>query len=317
MTTLVITGSHATPAEALIEQLPATVRLRRVGSPDSPKWKRYDWSSLADLVRLPRLIYKFKQELQLINADLVLSFGGYQAVPVCLAAKLLKIPIVIHEQTFGAGLASRLTALVAAKIAISWKSSRGYFPADKTVLTGNPIRQALVQVRRRPGNVLYFSGGGQGSEVLNRALKPILPRLLQQFTVYHAYGRQSPLLKHKNYLAKPYFSAPELANIYSRASLAIGRAGINTVTELSYWGLPALLVPLPYTQKNEQEKNAAYMDKLGLAVVLEQARLTPQSLFKTINLALAQLPRSGRTRYPHERVRRAAKNIYRLCSNWL
>jgi len=319
---LVITGSHPTPAQALMEQLPKDLPAQagwtvfQLSSATGPKFKRYDWfGSLVGGVRLPGLVWQVKRKLQLIKAELVISFGGFSSVPVVLAAKLLHLPIIIHEQTFGAGLASRLTARVADRIAVSWKSSLKYFPRNKIVLTGNPVRQTILKVRRRPEKVLYFSGGSQGAQIINQTLEPLLPELTKKFMVYHQYGRLPRPAGRKNYVTKSYFSVDELAQIYSRCRLAIGRAGINTVTELAYLKIPAVLVPLPHTQKNEQAINAHYLKKLGLAVVLPQDQLTPASLLGAIN-QVDRLPQTRRgLGFPRSRVMNAASNLFRLCSS--
>ncbi len=313
MTNIVITGSHLTPAQALIEQLPGGWRVHRLGSPTSPKFKRYDlWGSTWSLFKLPGLIWQTKATLQKISADIVVSFGGYPAVPVCLAAKLLNIPIVIHEQTFGVGLSSKITAKLAQKIAVSWKSSLKHFPQSKTILTGNPIRKVITSVKRRPENVLYITGGGQGSQIINQTLKPILSDLTKRFMVYHQYGKLARPAGRENYVAKSYFNSRELAKIYTRAQLVIGRAGINTVTELAYLKIPTVLIPLPYTQKKEQDVNARYLEKLGLAVVLPQNQLTPESLLEAVDRA-KNLPQTRHgLGFPRARVRDAAKKLGRL-----
>lgn len=315
MTKLVITGNHLTPAEALIEQLPKGWRVHKLGSVGGPKFKRYDWwGSLRGLVKLPGLIWQAKTKLQLIKAKLVVSFGGYSAVPVCLAAKILKIPLLIHEQTFAAGLASKITGRLADVIAISWKSSRRNFPKLKTVLTGNPLRREILRVKRRPQPVIYITGGHQGSRVINKTVESVLPRLLQQFTVYHQFGQgRPPEFKDKRYISQRYFDVKTLAQIYSRAQLVVGRAGINTVTELAYLKLPAVLIPLPYTQRLEQDVNARYLKKLGLAVILLQEQLTPAALLLAITQAKSlSRTRSGAGGFPRARVREAAKKLCRL-----
>jgi len=313
MIKLVITGNHLTPAEALIEQLPRDLKVYKLGDLNGPKFKRYDWwHSVWGLFKLPGLILKAKAKLRKISAAVVVSFGGYSAVPVVWAAKILKIPILIHEQTFAAGLASKITGRLADVIAISWESSRQNFPKLKTVLTGNPLRGEILRVKRRPQPVIYITGGHQGSRVINKTVEQILPQLLQQFTVYHQHGKLPRPAVCEHYVTKAYFSAGELAKIYSQASLVIGRAGINTVMELAYLKIPAVLIPLPYTQRLEQDINARYLEKLGLAVILPQDRLTPASLLTAIGKASSLPQTSPGSGFPYVRVREAAKKLCRL-----
>lgn len=313
MTKVVITGNHLTPAEALVEQLPRNLKVYKLGDLDGPKFKRYDWwHSLWGLVKLPGLILKARARLRKIAAAVVVSFGGYSAVPVVWAAKILKIPILIHEQTFAAGLTSKITGRLADVIAISWESSRQNFPKLKTVLTGNPLRREILGVKRRPQPVVYITGGHQGAKVINDTVERILPQLLQQFTVYHQYGQLPRPAAREHYVTKAYFSAGELAKIYSQASLVIGRAGINTVTELAYLKIPAVLIPLPYTQRLEQDVNARYLEKLGLAVILPQDRLTPAALLSAVAQAKSLPGTSPGSEFPDVRVRAAAKKLCRL-----
>ncbi|MBU2051923.1 glycosyltransferase [Patescibacteria group bacterium] len=314
MTKIVITGSHLTPALALTEQLPTNWRAYELGEDDSPRFRRYDWwGSALGLFKLPGLVWKTTSKLQLIKPAVVVSFGGYSAVPVCLAAWWLKLPLLIHEQTFGVGLATKITSRLASQVAISWQSSRGYFSAKKTVLTGNPVRKAILNLTRSPRPVILITGGHQGSLVINQAIGPILHRLLKRFTVYHQYGLSQPEeLTHPRYHAQRWFNTQELARIYSKARLVVGRAGINTVTELAYLKLPAVLIPLPYTQRGEQLRNALYLKSLGLAVILPQAKLTPGNLHQAIIRANSKLPRNPKVNFPARRVATAAQSLYQL-----
>lgn len=317
MIKLLITGSHQTPAQALIEQLPRKWIVFQLDNRDGPKFKRYDWwGSLKDSWRLPGLIWQFKNQLQLVKPNVVISFGGYGSVPVVAAAKLLRLPIIIHEQTFSAGLASRFTGYLAEVIAISWLSSRRCFPQGKTVLIGNPLRQKIINLVRKPKNSLYITGGNQGSRAINQVIEPILPQLVKEFTVYHQFGlNQPPAYKDRRYISRPYFSVGQLAQIYAQARLVVGRSGINTVTELGFLRIPSVLIPLPFTQKNEQAVNAHYLEKLGLAVVLPQERLTPANLLAALDQA--QKLRPSKIKFPRERVKNAAQRLFKLCSNLL
>lgn len=314
MKTIVFTGNHLTPAQAVKEQLPDSIKVIDVVDNTSPKFKRYDWwGSFWDLWRLPQAVLKAKARLQAVKAEAVVSFGGYSAVPICLAAKILGRPVLIHEQTFSAGLASRLTAWTATKIAVSWRSSFKLFRPEKTVLTGNPVRQAVLKVKRRPFDLIYICGGHQGARAINSAVLTLIPELVKNYQVYHQFGlNQPPAFKHARYISRRFFPLEELVRIYAKAKVVVSRAGINTVTELGYLKIPAVLIPLPYTQAGEQEKNARYLESLGLAVVLTQEKLTPASLSLAISRA-EKLSGSGlKKTFPRQRVEQAADKICRL-----
>jgi len=318
---IVLTGSHLTPALALKAKLQQHAwQVIELEIP-SPKFNRHQPILAAlSLIKLLLSFFRAYQSLLKIKPRLVVSFGGYAALPVCVAAKLLNLPLIIHEQTFRAGLTSRLTALLADKVAISWPSSRPCFPKSKTILTGNPIRRELLDLKPKKLKSIYITGGHQGSKVINETVADILPQLLENFTVYHQFGLiQSELayekqqeFKHPRYILKRWFSAPELAKIFQQVDLVISRSGVNTITELAYLQLPAVLIPLTTAQKNEQITNARFLESLGLAIILPQAELNPSQLLRVIKTALKQLPRQTSLTFDHSLIRSAADNLYQL-----
>ena len=347
--TIVLTGTNLTPAWALMEQLHKhgykIVYLGRSRSMLDSRQPAAEKQLLADTpvefhplltVRWPWAALTlgwslFEAVVYLIKhkALAVVSFGGNVALPVALAAKFIGIPLVIHEQTFGAGLTSRLTAPLAKFIAISWPESRRFFPAKKTVLIGNPLRLAVVAAKRKkPGNkklTLYITGGNQGSLTINTAVTQILPELLKHYQIYHQFGlvqhealwlKQSrwaatlPEKLKKNYYLKRWFSSEELTEILALRPLVIGRAGANTITELSFLNLTAVIIPLPTAAKNEQLTNARYLEKRGLALVLPQNRLNPESLKAAISRAQKTLPLKTKSAAPA--VSAASDKLYQL-----
>lgn len=247
--------------------------------------------------------------LRTIRPDAVLSFGGYLSVPVVIAAWLFNVPILIHEQTTTSGLANRIASRFARKIAISFPSSTLDFSQQKVVMTGNPIRRGILLVKRVPQKrpLVYITGGNQGSQVINRAIGRILSKLLLRFSVVHQTG----FLDYKFFAAKKkklntslknhykpiaVVSPDKVGHIYRQASLVISRAGANTVLELAAVGVPAILIPIPWTERGEQEKNARLLESTGLARILPQAHLTPRRLWSMIsNMIGSPPPRGART----------------------
>lgn len=236
-----------------------------------------------------------------IKPDVLLSFGSYVSVPVALAAWILRIPIVIHEQTAGSGLANRIIAVLARFAAISFEGSREYFPENKIVFTGNLIRKKFFEIGRKKKNaalsakkpVIYITGGSRGSQTVNSAVLGILPRLLNIARVYHQTGwidfqkmkgaaQKLPKDLRGNYEIKATYSPLEVERIYSLADIVVSRSGANTVSELAAVGTPSILIPIPWSQSDEQEKNAALLQKLGAARLLRQEDLTPDKLFSSI-----------------------------------
>ena len=234
--------------------------------------------------------------------------------------KIKRVPLLIHEQTFASGLTSRLTSILANKIAVSWPESLVYFPRRKTVLTGNPIRQEFLKLHfRSPSSrqAIYITGGHQGSLVINRAIALILPDLVKRYQVYHQFGLAQdqttwPEFTHQNYVVKPWFEPQELAQILTPNCLVIQRSGINIVTELAWLNQRAILIPLTTAQPNEQLTNAKFLRSLGLALILPQPKLTSNSLQKAIRVAFKILPQSSQRRLDRSLIRQATAKLFIL-----
>ena len=251
--------------------------------------------------------------LKKINPDLIISTGGYVTLPVCLVGYFLKIPVYIHEQTSQVGLTNLITSKVATKVFIAFKSSQKYFPKKKTIFTGNLIRAILfskpkktpltqaVQKMVKAKNkypIIYISGGGLGSHKLNIIIRQMLPYLIQKYQVIHQtgdiqqyqdyeilYKEQQKLatdLKSRYYPTK-WVKEEEIGFIFKNVDMFIGRAGANTVYELGVFGIPSILIPIPWVTHNEQYHNAQALKKIGLGVILPEGELTPEKLFFTIN----------------------------------
>lgn len=271
--------------------------------------RRFTRYTLTSFLKLPVGFYQAFRILNKIKPDVILSFGGYLSVPVGLAAAFLKIPLVIHEQTLEIGFANKILSPLAKKICISWQSSKGYFPKSKTILTGNPIKIDTLKIindKKTSNNppLIYITGGSAGSHAINELLGNSLEKLLEKYAIFHQTGdsriyndfEKLTLIKNnlkkkdfKSYTLTKFLTPKESSEMLSKADLAVGRSGINTVTELIYLQKPALLIPLSFSQKNEQAKNAQFMKNLGLAEVIEQNLLTPNLFVSTIFLMLKNI----------------------------
>ena len=236
--------------------------------------------------------------------DVVVGFGGYLSVPVCLAAKTLSIPVVIHEQTLEAGLANKVIAPFADKVCISWERSRVFFPEDKVILTGNPLKKFsksetdITFLREEKGvPMIYVTGGSTGAHAINVLIEKSLPDLVKDFRILHQIGDAQefsdfdrleklrmglPVVLQNRYYPQKFINPTDVGSIMRKADLVVSRSGINTVTELLSLGVPSLLIPLPYGQKNEQLKNAQFIKEIGLAEILDQQKATPEDLVQLI-----------------------------------
>ncbi len=232
------------------------------------------------------------------------------AVPVCVAAFLRRIPLIIHEQTVSVGLANRICGCFARKILLSYAKSARYFNQAKTLLTGAPLRSSIADgsresFRRRfkitntlPS--LYITGGGQGSRIINDTIFAILPVLRENYNVIHQFGkgdintgieafqnRQNESGNGIYHVASFYWT--EIADILMGADLLIGRSGAGTVADARYAGLPSLFIPLKIATKNEQFLNAGIMRDEGSARILAEDDVTPEKLLAEIETCLSGL----------------------------
>lgn len=279
---------------------------------------KFHRAKLVDFLKLP---IGFLQSLWLlikIRPQLIISFGGYLAVPVVLAGWLLRIPSVTHEQTITAGKANRFLKHFVKKIFITFKSSRKYFPKEKTILTGLPLPEAIyrhpdpkgiLRPRRPPGlrmtelgkkklPLLMITGGKQGSHVINKTIEEALPQLLGKYNLFHQVGETSftrdlARLKEKRekldskykkrYKVVGYINNELFVLVLKQADLVITRAGAHNIYKLLFLKKKAILIPLPFSFDQEQQKNAQVLEKIGLGLILPQRKLTGEKLLKLID----------------------------------
>lgn len=321
---VVITGSHFSPAYAVIKRSNWKISVigrryalsnndkesfeykicKQKGIPfivlDVPRFLRVSpIKSLLSCVSIVKSIIKAYEILKKVNPDVVLSFGGYTSLPVVIAAWILRKPVAVHEQTLGAGLANRISSLFASRIFISFSSSRKYFSKKKTFLTGNPIREEILSSNKLPALVktqkpiIYVTGGSTGSLAINDLVKKIISSLSDYYVIHQqGISEENPITDVKDYMAQPFFTPSEVAWIMNNASLIVSRSGINTVSEVLYLNLPAIFIPLPYGQKNEQLKNARYAQKHGRAQYFVQEKIEP----KVFVAAIRDMIRRGKSK---------------------
>lgn len=247
------------------------------------------------LIRTPIGFWDSFRFILKYRPNLILSYGGFASFPVCFMAWLFGKPVVVHEQTTEAGLANRLTAPFASKIALARRTSLKYFPIDKSVVLGNPIRQIIVKIsapeklNKQP--VIFVMGGSRGSIWINNALKSILPSLLKKYRIIHQTGDldyerfktlRSKLENNENYEIYKFLNERNLAKVYASAHLVISRAGANTIAEILALKIPSIMIPIPWVQKDEQTKNASLVVEAGFGTILPQDELGPENLKKAI-----------------------------------
>jgi len=247
----------------------------------------------ADLLRLPwrvrRAIRETRAVLERVDADVVVGFGGYVALPAYLAARRAGVPVVVHEANARAGLANRVGARVARRVLAAVPDS-GLRGAE---VVGIPVRASITGLDRaglrrearahfgfaEDARVLLVFGGSQGAVSINRAVSGAAARLAAAgVSVLHAHGPKNtlelptPRPGDPPYRALPYLSRMDLA--YAAADLAICRSGAMTVAEVSAVGLPAVYVPLPIGN-GEQRLNALPVTRARGGIMVSDADLDP------------------------------------------
>jgi UDP-N-acetylglucosamine--N-acetylmuramyl-(pentapeptide) pyrophosphoryl-undecaprenol N-acetylglucosamine transferase len=245
------------------------------------------------------------------GAEVVIGMGGFVSVPVALAARAERVPLIVHEQNALPGLANRLAARWARTVAVSFAETADRFPRrTPTVLTGNPVRAAVARVpderpvlaeegRRALGleegrRTVVLFGGSQGALRLNRAAIEVAGSLgarhdLQLVVItgpqhHDEVRRRLPPGGSLIVRTVPFLDRMELA--YAGADLVVSRAGASTVAELTACGLPSILVPYPYATGRHQEANARAVQRAGAAVVVLDDAATGDTLHREITAIL-------------------------------
>ena len=298
------TGGHIFPALAVAEELrrrDPRAQLLFVGSEYGPEGRLCARAGI-DFAGLPvrgflgrgfralgaaaRMSVAVGKALALVRGfrpDAVAGFGGYAAFAPMLAARLSGVPSVLHEQNAVAGTSNRVLSRLARKVCISLPGTQG-FPAEKCVLTGNPVRAAIAHVaKRREGATgratrrLLVLGGSQGAHSLNALMPGLLSQLRTEgVEIRHQCGEKDLEATRAAYTAAGY--APDcvsafiddMAEAYAWADLALCRAGASTVAELCAAALPSVLVPFPAAIQDHQTRNAEVVAKAGAARLVQE-----------------------------------------------
>ncbi|MEW2130407.1 undecaprenyldiphospho-muramoylpentapeptide beta-N-acetylglucosaminyltransferase [Streptomyces sp. NPDC005435] len=282
--------ARVTRAEGIPFTTVATGKIRRSSNP----LKMMSPANVRDMARVPLGVAQARGAISAFRPDVVLATGGYVAVPAGLAARMCRVPLVLHEQTVRLGLANRKLAGSATRIAVSSESTLPLLPQgvrSSAVVTGNPVRPEILtgrpdkavtaldlQTFDRRLPTVYVTGGAQGSQQINDVVGDALPWLLERANVVHQCGpaHQDALSARAGDLPAPLaaryhlapFIGPELPDVLALADLVISRSGAGTLAELTALGKPAVFIPLATAAGNEQAHNARHLEKSGAAVAL-------------------------------------------------
>jgi UDP-N-acetylglucosamine--N-acetylmuramyl-(pentapeptide) pyrophosphoryl-undecaprenol N-acetylglucosamine transferase len=240
------------------------------------------------------------------GADAVLGMGGYVSVPVSLAARRERVPLVVHEQNAVPGLANRLAAWWATVVALAFPEAGRRFPRRvRTTVTGNPVRPRILEVRNRRDELrreavavlgleedrrtVVVFGGSQGAQRLNLVTAEAcrgLPRGDLQVLLItgpdHLEAVEPELPTRSPLVVRAVAFLDRLELAYAAADLVVSRAGASTVAEVTACGIPAVMVPYPFATGRHQEANARALERAGGAVVVADEDLSPELLAERI-----------------------------------
>ncbi len=258
-------------------------------------------SGFAQLKGMAMLLHAYSQSRKILKEfrpDRVLGVGGYASGPLVLAARGMQIRRFIHEQNAIPGITNRLLARFVDQVFISLEQSRGFFPKEKTLLTGNPIRKEIAAtvgnagVERGAGGPfrLLVFGGSAGAHSINMnmiAALPLLQELRAQLAITHQTG-ENDLEEVRTAYAREGFAATvvpfidNMAEAYRVSDLVICRAGATTIAEVTACGRACLFIPYPHAVDDHQRQNAEALLKEGAGFMLLERELSGERLAQQI-----------------------------------
>ncbi len=275
--------------------------------------KRRTYASIKNFFGLFKTAWGILQSLWTVFAiypDVVFAKGGYASFPVLVAARILRIPVLIHESDSIPGRVNKWAGGFATQVAISFPDAVDHFPEDKVVLTGNPIRSDIARPALSGAReyldieedipVIFVIGGSQGSQTINSVILEALPELLEDYYIIHQAGPEnmtgveqtteflfSELPRHKQSLQERYkpfgfLDAVALRMAAGAADVVISRAG-STIFEIAAWAVPSILIPLDASHADHQRKNAYAYARTGAAEVIEEDNISDNILMSEID----------------------------------
>lgn len=285
--------------------------------------------NLIDIFKMGIGVLSAIVKLYSIFPDVVFAKGGYTSFPALMAAKILGIPVVIHESDSVPGRVNAWAGKFAQRIAISYKEAVEYFPKEKTAHTGNPIRKEFSEPLSA-GAVEYLNletsvpvililGGSQGAQIINDAILTALPKLVEKYQVLHQTGKKNypevsrtanVILEGNKYITRyhpfDYFNTLAMRMAAGVSSLIISRGG-STIFEIAAWGIPSILIPITSSNGDHQRKNSYNYARDGGAIVIEEANLSPEIIINEVDRIMS-------TPQVSEKMRTGAKTFARLDS---
>lgn len=280
--------------------------------------RRFHITTIPLLFRIVLGVYDAFKLVKKFKPDIIFCTGGYLSVPIALAGWVYKVPIYLHEQTAAVGLSNNLVSKLAKRVYISFKSSFKYFPKNKTVLTGNILREsifntegatplcsAIVKMKKVDKPIVYISGGGQGSHIINLLVGDIMKYALHNYQIvlqtgdnqtfrdydilYKEWQKLPQGLRERLFITK-FAEDNEIGCVFKNTDIYVGRSGANIVYEMGVFKIPSIFIPIPWVTHNEQELNARILEQYGLAKVILEGEITGGKLDSEIKKMIENIP---------------------------
>jgi len=283
-------------------------------------------------------IFSSLKILRDFRPDVVVGFGSYASGPVVLAAWLMKIKSLVHEQNFIPGRANRLCSRFATKIAVSFEQTIGQLPssvAEKCIFTGNPVRPEVLNADRNKALsalglkddkfTVLVMGGSAGAHSINKVMMESLPHICDKDNLQfiHLTGEAdfdsvTSEYKRANVANKVLPYLKQMGQAYAVSDLVVARSGATTIAELTCMGLPAVLVPYPHAG-GHQRKNAQFLSDRKAVYLLEDKDLSSGKLTEMLlslekdTQQLEEMKRHSRKLGRPEAVKDLVDEILKLC----
>jgi UDP-N-acetylglucosamine--N-acetylmuramyl-(pentapeptide) pyrophosphoryl-undecaprenol N-acetylglucosamine transferase len=261
--------------------------------------------NLAALWRQLQALSTFLRHMRRHRPAVAVGFGSYASAPGMLAAALLRVPLLLHEQNAVPGLTNRLLGRLSDGVAVAFPETAARFAGRECRVVGNPVRRELLKRADRGEALRFFGlrdgvftlavvGGSQGAQSLNRCLAQALTLFDESrpIQVIHATGRDKfeaaaeavrGAGPGKGVTYRPLAYVDRMEYLYAAADLLVCRAGASTLAEIALQGKASVLVPYPLAAGGHQEANARAMEKRGAALVLEEKELGGEKLYSMVS----------------------------------
>lgn len=288
----------------------------------------FSFQNFIDLFKIGFGVISAIFKLFSLYPDVIVSKGGYAAFPALVAARILRIPVILHESDTVPGRVNKWSGKFARRVALSYPEAAQYFNEKKVSVTGQPVRKVIANIAKEGAKAFFelddsiptigVMGGSLGAKVINDTITSIIKELVQHYQVIHQTGHQTfeetrtdaevmlgDDVKRTRYKIFPYFNDLQTKMFGGAADIIISRAG-SSLYEIAAWGKPSIIIPgsAAVFHDDHQRKNAYHYARTGACVVIEESNLTPSVLKSEIELLL------GRKDY-YDAMAAKAKNFYR------